>query len=47
MTTPKKSSKKLSVKVPDLQPKKDQKGGRDPASGLPTGKRMHKPFVIT
>src|ERR1700742_3211164 len=20
---------------------------RDPASGLPTGKRMHKPFVIT
>jgi len=22
-------------------------GGRDAASGLPTGKRMHKPFVIT
>jgi hypothetical protein len=20
---------------------------RDPASGLPTGKRMHKPFTIT
>ena len=47
MTTPKKSSKKPSVKVPDLQPKKDQKGGRDPPSGLPTGKRMHKPLIIT
>lgn len=22
-------------------------GPRDPASGLPTGKRMHKPFIIT
>lgn len=22
-------------------------GGRDPASGLPTGKRQHKPFAIT
>jgi hypothetical protein len=21
-------------------------GGRDPASGLPTGKRMHKPFTL-
>jgi len=47
MATPKKSSKKPSVKVPDLEPKKDQKGGSDPANGLPTGKRMHKPYVIT
>jgi hypothetical protein len=36
------------VKVPDLHPKKDPTGGvRDLADGQPTGKRMHKPLVIT
>jgi hypothetical protein len=47
MATPKKSSKKPSVKVPDLQPKKDQKGGRDAASGLPTGRRTYTPPVLS
>jgi hypothetical protein len=40
----------------DVSPEEseDVKGGtdavvspRDPASGLPTGKRMHKPFTVT
>ncbi len=34
------TGKKPSVKVPDLHTKKNPRGGRDPASGLPTGKRM-------
>jgi hypothetical protein len=45
MATKKKSTSKRSVKVPDLQPNKNPKGGRDPASGLPTGKRIHKALV--
>jgi hypothetical protein len=32
--------------VPDLSPSLAG-APRDAASGLPTGKRMHKPFVIT
>jgi hypothetical protein len=47
MATKKKSTSKRSVKVRDLRPTKSPKGGRDAASGLPTGKRMHKPFTIT
>jgi hypothetical protein len=47
MAKPKKGTKKPSVKVPDLHPKQDPKGGRDPADGLPTGKRTYKPLVIT
>ena len=35
---------KFKIKVPDITPRKDAKGGRDPASGLPTGKRIHKPI---
>jgi hypothetical protein len=37
---------KFKIKVPDIAPRKDAKGGRDPASGLPTGKRMHKPIGV-
>lgn len=43
MDKPKDGTKKPAVKTPDLEPKKNPKGGRDAASGLPTGKRMHKP----
>lgn len=40
----------LDVEQEDAE---DVKGGteivspRDPASGLPTGKRMHKPFIVS
>jgi hypothetical protein len=39
--------KDLRAKNVDKDKGKAVHGGRDPASGLPTGKRMHKPFVVT
>ena len=33
--------------LPDLSPSSNVISPRDPASGLPTGKRMHKPFTIS
>jgi hypothetical protein len=42
-----KRAKDLKVRTPDKAKEKTVSGGRDPASGLPTGKRMHKPFVLT
>ncbi len=47
MAAPKKNTKKATVKVPDLRPAKNPKGGRDASTGLPTGKRMHKPYTVT
>jgi hypothetical protein len=44
---------KSRPKLKDLKVKsaakseKNVRGGRDPQSGLPTGQRMHKPFVVT
>lgn len=43
MAAPKKSTRKTTVKVQDLHPTRNPKGGRDTSTGLPTGKRMHKP----
>ena len=42
-----KKVKDLKVRSPDKAKDKTVSGGRDPASGLPTGKRMHKPFILT
>lgn len=49
-----KRTKRATKKVKDLperrqeaKKERDVRGGRDAASGLPTGKRMHKPFVVT
>ncbi len=47
MPKQKKGGEKPSVTVPDLPTKDDPKGGRDAASGMATGKRQHKPLVIT
>lgn len=47
MARTKGTRRKPSVKLKDLRAKRDAKGGRDAASGLPTGKRMHKDLVIT
>jgi hypothetical protein len=33
--------------APDLSPSTNVISPRDPASGLPTGKRMHKPFTVS
>jgi hypothetical protein len=44
MATPKKDSTKPSVKVDDLTPKKNPKGGRDASTGLPAGKRQYEPI---
>jgi len=42
--TKKKAKPKPAVK--DMPPKNNPKAGRDPASGLPTGQRIHKPFTL-
>jgi len=42
--TKKKAKPKPAVK--DMPPKSNPKGGRDAASGLPTGQRIHKPFTL-
>ena len=51
MATRKKTKKSA---LPNLKPKRAKpgesaaiRGGRDAASGLPTGKRQHKPLTIT
>jgi hypothetical protein len=42
MATPKKRSSNRSVKVPDLRPAKNPKGGAETSSGTASGKRSHK-----
>jgi hypothetical protein len=46
---PTKSRDKGKRAVKNLTPRKADsvRGGRDAASGLPTGKRQHKPLTIT
>src|SRR5262249_11709365 len=44
---PERKAKDLAARKPSAKKEKDVRGGRDAASGLPTGQRMHKPFVVT
>jgi len=46
---PTRSRDKVKRAVKNLTPRKAEnvRGGRDAASGLPTGKRQHKPFTVT
>jgi len=41
-----KKVKDLPAKTPASRQQREVRGGRDAASGLPTGKRMHKPFTF-
>ena len=45
----KKPAKARDLTTKKVTPKEEKaiSGGRDPASGLPTGQRMHKPFVAS
>ena len=44
MATPKKSNTKPLVKVEDLSPKKNPKGGQDASTGQPSGRRQWGPI---
>jgi hypothetical protein len=45
MATPKKRRSNRSVKVPDLRPTKNPKGGAEASAGTASGKRSHKPIT--